>query len=107
MKGLSFIAAASAFAPIVEAEYLAASSVSEDNPRLNRLGDLGNLIASCLAEAPAASLADMAAKSVVMKLQLPPTRDGAGLHECASEQERLAWSMAEDATRLADMERGQ
>lgn len=63
--------------------------------------------ADSFAEAPAASLADIAAKSVVMKIQIAPTLDGTAPHECCCEQERLAWSMAEDAMRLAELERAQ
>lgn len=101
MKNLSFIAAAAAFRPIVEAEYNAALAVHEDNPRLNGLGDLGNLIAACLAEAPAQSLQDMAAKALVLKIQLPDGRTSDVLWDGADAQERLAWSMSEDALRLA------
>ena len=87
MKSLSFIAAAAAFAPIVEAEYVAALEVHEDNPRLDGLGDLGNLIAACLA--------------IVLKIQLPDGRTSDVLWNGADEQKQLSWSMAQDALRLA------
>jgi hypothetical protein len=101
MTRVSFIAAAAAFAPIVEAEYNAALEVHEDNPRLNGLGDLGNLIAACLADAPAQSLEDMAHKAVVLKIQLPEGRTSAELWNGADAEQRLAWSMSQDALRLA------
>lgn len=101
MKAAGFIAAAAAFAPVIEREYDVALKLDEDNPRLDAIGDLGNLVASCLAEAPAQSLADLAAKAVVLKIQLPPGRTNDVLCAGACEQERLSWSMAQDAMRLA------
>lgn len=101
MKADGFIAAAAAFAPFIEREYDVALKLDEDNPRLDAIGSLGNLVAYCLAEAPAQSLADLAAKAVVLKFQLPPGRTNDVLCDGASEQERLSWSIANDAMRLA------
>lgn len=101
MTSTGFIAAAAAFAPLIAQEYDAALKLDEDNPRLDSLGYLGNLVALCLAEAPAQSLADLAAKAVVLKIQLPAGPAAGTLWDGASEQERLSWSMADDALRLA------
>jgi hypothetical protein len=104
VKDISFIAAAAAFAPIVDREHASAADLSEDNPRISKLSELGRLIAECLAEAPAQSFADVASKCVVLKIELPDGRSPEELWGGACQQEKLAWSVAQDAIRLAEQE---
>lgn len=97
----SFIAAMAAFAPIVEREHAAALDVHEDNPRLKAINDLADALAACMLEAPAASLHDLAAKSVILKIRLPAGRPAGTLWNGADLQDQLSWCIAEDAIRLA------
>jgi hypothetical protein len=97
----SFIAAMAAFAPIVEREHDAALTVNEDNPRLTAINALADALATCMVEAPAASLRDLSDKGVILKIRLPAGRPAGTLWDGADLQEQLAWGIAEDALRLA------